>query len=423
MDVLDYARKRVEACLAELDRLGEAEFPHDHSRKALEQLKQLFQQDLQRLSLFTAKSDRAIIRQTCRIILGDLFTYVPLMGFVLRSTNVRNAFEIFGPFLRLAGDMLEPSVAHGSRSTKLLLSSEWDFSPLAYPYIPALPDFLFIGLPAPESSNPLLIPLAGHELGHALWLKRNLETTTFQAKAKKHIIDRFTARWPDYVRIFQPPISSPADLTTNLLVFDHWRPVVYLCLSQAEETFCDIVGLRLFRESYLHAFSYLLSPGTANRVPEYPSLTARVTNLCTAATAFGVHPPAGYVDSFEDAPITLTPADEFRLSVADEALALLVADIVKEADAITTAAKVADSTSSEVSRIVNRFKRVTPAENCRCIADILNAAWQAYLDPTFWNSVPAISAEGEGVLKELTLKNLEIFEIEQIQRAANAPQI
>ena len=32
-----------------------------------------------------------------------------------------------------------------------------------------LPGFVFIGLPAPESANPFLIPLGGHELGHSAW--------------------------------------------------------------------------------------------------------------------------------------------------------------------------------------------------------------------------------------------------------------
>jgi hypothetical protein len=32
-----------------------------------------------------------------------------------------------------------------------------------------LPDLMFIGLPACEADNALIVPLTGHELGHSLW--------------------------------------------------------------------------------------------------------------------------------------------------------------------------------------------------------------------------------------------------------------
>jgi hypothetical protein len=77
--------------------------------------------------------------------------------------------------------------------------------------------------------------------------------------------------------------------------------------------------------------------------------------------------------------------------------------------------------SPEADRIFIRFERVTPAERCRTVADILNAAWRASLDQRFWAILPVISTRREVVLKELTLKNLGIFEIEQIQRGSRAP--
>ena len=41
-----------------------------------------------------------------------------------------------------------------------------------------------------------------------------------------------------------------------------WEQAVAWCLRQAEESFCDFIGVRLFHLSYLDAFAYLLSPGT-----------------------------------------------------------------------------------------------------------------------------------------------------------------
>ena len=60
-----------------------------------------------------------------------------------------------------------------NRETRLILSSEWDYSPFMYDQITDLPSFVFIGLPACESANPLLLPLAGHELGHSVWVKND----------------------------------------------------------------------------------------------------------------------------------------------------------------------------------------------------------------------------------------------------------
>src|SRR5207247_1253486 len=93
-----------------------------------------------------------VSKQACRLTLDDLFTYLPFLGFILRSTNVRNAFEFLGPFRRLAGEVLEPQVTPDKRETKLLFSSEWDYTPFTYFSVPQLRRYVLIGLPAPESA-------------------------------------------------------------------------------------------------------------------------------------------------------------------------------------------------------------------------------------------------------------------------------
>ena len=56
---------------------------------------------------------------------------------------------------------------------------------------------------------------------------------------------------------------------------------------------------------------------------------------------------------------------------------------------------------------------MVPAEDCKTMADILNAAWLANDDETLYNEPPALKDRKSEVLKELCLKNLEVFEIEQ----------
>lgn len=414
MNLLEYTKERVRAFLGEADRLAEVEFPYWHSRAVVDQLQVLFNTKLTRLNAFAATSHPSVVAQECRITLIALYQYLPLLGFVLRSTNVRNAFEVFGPFLRMAGDILEPGVDRKSRQTKLLLSSEWWYSPLTYRPMSDLPNFIFIGLPAPESSNPLLLPLAGHELGHSVWARYKL-SQSFNARVEDEVVKAIQARFADYQKLFGIGIT-PADLTTNLFARETWRLAAEWCLSQAEESFCDFIGIRIFGASYLHAFAYLLAPSFGTRAIEYPGIETRVQNLVNAATQFGVSYSALFPTLFDhDALPTLSDADTFRLEIADRALAQLVGDLLVEADSRVTTAGIISSTDAEAMKVLKRIRQVVPAEECKTIADILNGAWLASEDPDLWKQYPGMADRKLSVLKELVLKNLEIFEIEQIQ--------
>jgi len=151
---LTHAISRLRSFLEELTHVADSEFPYNDSKEALNLLQVHFQNRLARLQGLDSKSNPDVVRQEAALALQALFVYLPLLGFVLRSTNIRNSFEVFGPLLRLSQDFLDvPGAPH--TPTRLLLSSEWDYSPLSYPEIPELPGFVLIGLPASESSNPL----------------------------------------------------------------------------------------------------------------------------------------------------------------------------------------------------------------------------------------------------------------------------
>jgi len=178
----EYSISRLDGVLEEIGRLKESEFPYVHSRDALARIEQLFLSHKATLGGLPPDKNPAIVQRFCSSALTDLFKYLAFLGFILRSTNVRNAFEVYGPLLRLSQLILGPD-------TKLILSSEWeDYSPFTYRPIAELPNFVLIGFPAPESSNPLLIPLAGHELGHTIWNVRDLSS-----KYKKRIEEKIIA--------------------------------------------------------------------------------------------------------------------------------------------------------------------------------------------------------------------------------------
>src|SRR3546814_10308475 len=63
-----------------------------------------------------------------------------------------------------------------SPDARLIMSSEWKFVPFTFPMtLDWLPGFALVGGPAPESDNVLIVPLAGHEIGHSAWRSKQLK--------------------------------------------------------------------------------------------------------------------------------------------------------------------------------------------------------------------------------------------------------
>jgi hypothetical protein len=152
--VLDVAFtvQKVQATLAQISELTLADFAYDEPRSALGLLRSIFEQDVARLRGLDPGTDPAVRKQVCAQANARIALYHDnVLGFLLRATNVRNAFEVYDPLLQLSKKVC------GS-DAKLILSSEWSFSPLTYPAVfPDLPDLIFIGLPATEAGNALML--------------------------------------------------------------------------------------------------------------------------------------------------------------------------------------------------------------------------------------------------------------------------
>src|SRR5665213_2647660 len=97
MSPLEYSRARLRAFLKEVDRVKDSDFPHVHPREALIEIEKQFRSRLQKLDSLTAAHDRKVIEASCSEATFQLLVYLPLLGFILRSTNVRNSFEVYGP--------------------------------------------------------------------------------------------------------------------------------------------------------------------------------------------------------------------------------------------------------------------------------------------------------------------------------------
>ena len=415
MDTLDHAGSRLGTFLDEIKRLKDSEFPYPHSSKALELLESLVKEKIARLKQIDPAATVNIIHQECALALSVIPKYLSILGFILRSTNVRNAFEIYGPILRLARQVLEPTVDPAQRKTKLLLSSEWRYSPFIFTEISDLKDFVLIGFPAHESANPLLIPLAGHELGHRLWARKQHQNS-LKLPIVKWIQQYIQTNWSNHKNAFPWLTIPPGGIATNLLAYQTYYKAVEWALKQAEETYCDFVGLWLFGPSYLHAFSYLLSPSIGNvRALYYPNFKERAANLLTASSAYNIVTPPNYVERFENLTIPKLPtSDSYQSDLADGTLSNFISDLIALADSDLLAASVKKPSPTEALRILKRFELVVPPEKVISVADLVNAGWDAYESQSFWGADTDLKSRKASVLKELILKGIEIFEIEEI---------
>src|ERR1700730_18347132 len=171
--LLDATRSKVEHALQRVRGLRSLEPAQGDVENALKQISDALISHRDNLNALAASPvDPAVLAQHCRVTLGELYMFLSSLGFLHRAQHPCNPFEAYDPLRRLAQAVI-------GADTRIVISSEWDFSPLTYVSLHGLPDFVFIGLPASESEKALLLPLAGHEFGHSLW-RRNGENAAYE---------------------------------------------------------------------------------------------------------------------------------------------------------------------------------------------------------------------------------------------------
>lgn len=415
MEIEFNTRKKLQAVLWQISQLLLSDFPHSSSESALDLIKVYFDQQLNRLDRAANATDRNVLVQTCITINERIHQHLPILGFLLRSTNIRNYFEAYHSLVEMALALIGPNA-------KVIVSSEWDFSPLTYPMtVSVLPDHVLIGMPSSESSNALILPLAGHELGHSIWRNERLENK-WAAEVRRNTRDEMRSRWPAFQHAF-PEHSSlkPTDdvLSNNMFLVHIQSGIVGLTLCQIEEIFCDATGIHLFGGSYAYGFHYLLAPSLGGaRALEYPRLTTRAEFLAT----FGPIDlkTLGFVDypaEFQDEQPSLAPRDEFISNAADAVAKNMGQKMYGEARQIvySKAAKFAPDSSAQ-AEIIRMFEHGIPARMPRSLPDILNAAW-AYVK----SKAGTFNEDDRSLIdwiSELTLKSIEVLEYRS--RADNA---
>jgi hypothetical protein len=347
---------------------------------------------------YSAATRTAIHREANFLIVR--ITYI--VGMIVRSTSVRNAFELYVPFLDLCKALV-------GRDARLLISSEWQYVPFTHPQsLAELPDFIIIGLPAPESDNVLVFPAAGHELGHSVWSKRSLVNATREL-ARQKIDAAFIKNQERFRKAF--PDLRDADLDQDLFVQFIKASALGSALSQIEETFSDFLGLLLFGESYLYAFEYLVAPQLSGvRSTEYPDTLNRTKVLERyASEKLGIAVPQ-YTDAFvSEAPKRSAP-DIFMIEIADAVVEDMLAQLFTQVEEIVKSAKLQRPTDEVTGSVAKSFANGVPFDEEATIGDLVNAAWRIF------RSSEDAKYEQQGrarvdYLADLVMKSIEIYEI------------
>lgn len=388
------ARRRVRAFLDQIRQLEASDFPHPDARQALAFIRDYFETRQNLLRRMPDSVTEAIADEVCQNTNRSLSSYTEVLGFILRSTNVRNAFEMHFPLKRLVQQAVDPDA-------RLIVSSEWNFVPFTYPMtLDLLPDFALVGGPAPESGNPLIIPLAGHEIGHSAW----------RTHGGKEQVSPGALLCIDKALDANPERRDA--LLEELKKFGHdieylQNACLFSAMRQLEEVFCDQFGLYVFGEAYVYAYDYFLAPGGGVRTAGYPSARDRVRYLLDGAKILGVAVDAALFSSWQES-ATRVSLDGEILFFADQAVDASVAKVRSLAFDILRSKDVACPEPAAIAKVDQAFQAQIPDCSGSSLAEIVSAGWR-YLRRKGGLSTEADLAEHD-MLCELMLKSIEVSE-------------
>jgi hypothetical protein len=405
----DFCSQKLDAVINLVRRLLADDYPHKDSEKALRKILEFYEQERALLESIDETAQLNTILEFCRRININIVLLKPFIGLLLRSSNLRNAFEIYFPIKVLAAELLD-------EETCVVLSSEWAFSPFTYPVaLEQLPKFVFIGVPASECHNPLVIPLAAHELGHVVWRRKGVKAA-FDPVIRATILDIYISRWDEARRLFNFTFDV-GKLETEMSIRGIWAQSYKVAQRQLEEVFCDLLGVYVFGQAFLFSFRYLIAPslGQARNVL-YPRPRSRAEYMQRAAISYGLPIIPDFVDAFNAQELSLPPPERFIIEVADaateklhEQLPAIVNNYSGEVDQFSTG-------SNHENQIGRNLRNLVPSASVTSVSAIVNAAWELRLNIDDWDILGTMTdqvsrrAEKLRILRDLVLKSFEVYE-------------
>lgn len=393
MSYLIYSKEKVSGVLSRIDFLLGQIFPYKSSVVALENIRHVFEEYEEKLR--NASPEDASTHQLCCVVSRDVSHFLPVIELIANSSNVRTVFEFQEPFWELTSKIIRSLQTEGRTSAvHLIITSELRYTPFVTVSMPdALQNFIIICLPASEVHNPLLFPLAGHELGHIVWnvLKQVADERCREIESTVERVCRDIVG--TVVRGGQ--LSLPDKRVTALQDTS---------LRHITELFCDCFGLRLFGEGFLYAFLYFFLPIQKNVKSSFthPCIGVRFWMLKHACKCYNI--PADVLECLPD----------YKLDTEDDLVKVYAAvarNIIALADRVVSQAKSEQypdpkGSDTEKARILKSFEQTHPAIGVQTLADIINAGWGVYNGSSKEKVHPS-------VLFDLIAKSFEVMAIEK----------
>jgi hypothetical protein len=373
-----------------LEKVAESSFPHVDGKEALDFIREYFrleQKELLERIASIGDLNSKLISQLLPRARELTSTYTRALGLILRSTNLRNNFEIYYSLRKL-------SKASVGQDTRLIVSSEWTFVPFTVPMnLTALPDFIFVGSPAAESKNLLVTPLAGHEIGHSVWKKMEGEGQIIRQiteTAKRYVEENFVELGYSSIEDFE---AQETDLFEQLM-------------AKAEEVFCDMVGLYIFGTAYALSYEYYLAPGHTRMMERYPSDSLRVSAIKRFASSNEIECNEGVFLDWKE-PIEFD-GPLFRAYRNTDVMLGACLDILEQA-CITRMKErgISLPQGQVVDDIYKSFLKGEPYAKKAKLSEVVNALWRIATQKEIWHET-----ELEELLfyNEVALKTIEVLE-------------
>lgn len=328
--------------------------------------------------------------ETARTVDDNIASYLEILGVLQNSSEAENPFEAYQPIATIVSKLTD------SPAQQLILSYGWNYIPNAkQSQLKWMEGFTFIGLPASEVQNPLILPLAGHEIGHSVWERRK------STDPLKSLLQELT------------PCEKVEDPD-----HDDENNVCAMCLGKSylEEIFCDFIAFFIFGGSYLRALNYWLRTQQMHtRDYRYPGWKKRLQLLNDVASANQIK-EKGFVPLAADEKLAETLPTNTRnaVSTADAVVDAAGKHIAEFCSKLCTEHGVKLPRSSAVRYVAHCFKLHFPPDVDQSISvgEIICGSWR-YTDGL------ALSEKADPVvlayLNNITLKTLEMLEVRQIQ--------
>lgn len=402
MSLYHNSKQKIRNITRSIDVLMDGDFPLNSGVKALQKLRSVFEDLERKIERAEKIKDIAAGRQLSYLLNLKIYQILPILGFILRSTNVRNSFELLEPLQTITDSVLQGK-------PQLLLSSEWEYVPFAYPQsLDDLKSFVLIGMPASEAASALLLPLAGHELGHAVWRNRGIGAgvlAALQERCKKKYddkIDDFRKHYPKY---------NQNDIEYRELFPESIAASVDIALFQSEELFCDMFAYAVFGESYVYAFSYILAPGSERNVnTKYPSNSTRLNIIHDIAIAEGVNIPNSESLEFRANKVDSARKDRFVYRISEEIVTEIVPRLWSIVVELITIGNILRPSITMRQKHLKEYQMGIPPSDPVSLGDIVNAGWHRYLQLIGERIPEADIAKKIDHLNEMILKTVEVLE-------------